>query len=1126
MSHWAVPNLTYYEWDPNYRYSYYSTSFDIVFSPGINNIEEDPKFINPASGNFHLRPESPCIDAGDPNIVDADSTRSDMGAYGGDNCPLDKEAPAKIDNLIVSDLELDGKVKLDWSGYDEAAQGDVAYYQVYHTTSVFEDIYGIPAVHTIPAGTNECIIENLVNGTEYFIAVTAVDSTGNEDPEVIAASLIPTDKIAPEQVTTLIVSDPGISEVLNLSWSGYDTSKLDDLAGFNIYQNIEPFDDVTDLSPLVSVYKSRSNYQVTGLENNQQYYFAVTAYDKEGGVNYSSEDWVAGDWKYYRNDSSETWLYDVNVNIDIIERANHPGKVNGAILTEDRFINENNAYKMTNDYIDISPPFNPMFNNQITMMAWIKWDGTYGYILTKGNDYIGNSYGIGVNTDGPFIMTAHSPKGTIWAKDLSNNLKVNKWHHITGVVDGSESRIYLDGILRGTAANIGNINESSNSIWIGGQDRQYYNYLFNGSIDDVKIYNRVLSDSEIDEEYNLSAVTSITDINSEGLVAYYPFNGNANDESVNRDGIYYDFRLTSGRLISKLKYDEEQDHFFGDYYTPENGFYYDSVIFNIVDKDNLIVQGINNDDISGHILERFEYKTDNSYNENKSVQSVLGIPTDKVPPVPVTVLTAKDTKVGGEVLLDWSEYLTVAPTDLYEFKVYQSTAPFINVDNLSPIAELDKIISKYYVRNLLVDNTYYFAVTAMDNSGNENSTVNCVNVVPTADGIPPVQITTLTVQNKGTGNTVVLDWSGYDETGQGDVEWYKIYRSDSSFTGTESLSPVALVKSGTFTKDLGDLTDGQIYYFAVTAIDGRNNEENAVIPVSGISSDIIPPQPVSGFSTKAGNAVVELSWINPNDSDLTGVKIERSPQSPEHQLPVIFEGMSNLYIDTTVANGTTYTYSIKTYDEVPNYSSAIMVEATPTSPQFNAAENTGPENEGYGVYSLSLDYDSDGDEDILLVNGGMYNGTSILYHNLGNLMFADSTEASGINGYGFGNGAAAGDIDNDGDRDIYLTFNGGINKLYRNDNGIFTNITTSSGTGYSGESQQAVFTDLDNDGDLDIYLVVWGGRNIVYLNNGSGVYQTANGNKWDSLKEPVYRDRKSTRLNSSHIPLSRMPSSA
>ncbi|MEW6087760.1 MAG: FG-GAP-like repeat-containing protein [bacterium] len=752
----------------------YSTR-GIRLAAGIGNIESDPKFVNPASSNFHLRPESPCIDTGDPGILDADSTRSDMGAFGGENFPLNKEPPSEITELTACDLELSGKIKLDWSGYDESASGggksDIAYYHIYQTTSDFADIYGIPSVKTVYAGTKENIIEGLTNGKLYYFAVTALDSTGNENFGVTAVSVIPTDKVAPEQITSLVVHDPGLSGILNLSWSGYDTSGSKDLAGYSVYMNENPFENVSDLTPLISTDKTESGRQISGLINNQPYYFAVTAYD-----------------------------------------------------------------------------------------------------------------------------------------------------------------------------------------------------------------------------------------------------------SLN--------------------------------------------------------------------------------NENKSVQSVCGIPTDKVPPAAVTLLSAKDTKYGGEILLNWSEYSSFAPDDLYGFRIYQSTASFTNVNGLKPVASLDKLLNKYYVRNLTINTSYYFAVTAIDDSGNENKEVHCVHVIPAGDSIPPAQVAALAVQNKGTGNTVTLDWSGYDEAGQGDVAWYKVYQSDSVFSEVNSLNPAVFVKSGTFKKDVENLVDGKLYYFAVTAIDNRGNEDKTVQAVSGMSLDVVPPAEVSDFTAKSGDGIVKLSWQNPDDSDFSGIRLLRATDNDSRF--TIYEGMSTLFSDTAVTNGGTYTYIIRTFDEVPNYSQGISAGVKTDKPQFSMLEGTGIDNTGYGMYSLFFDFDGDGYEDIFLVNGGLNNDRTILYHNNGDLTFSDSTEAAGMSVYGFGSSAEAGDIDNDGDNDIYITFRGNRNRLFRNDGGIFSDITDYSRTGDSGDSRHAVFADIDNDGDLDIYLSVWGNQNVIYINSGNGVFNKADGEEWDALKDPVY----------------------
>ncbi|MFH1415961.1 MAG: Ig-like domain-containing protein, partial [Elusimicrobiota bacterium] len=60
-------------WDNNNNYS--------GVTPGIGDISEDPLFVNALNGDYHLRPNSPCIDAGDPDLIQEDGTRSDMGVF-------------------------------------------------------------------------------------------------------------------------------------------------------------------------------------------------------------------------------------------------------------------------------------------------------------------------------------------------------------------------------------------------------------------------------------------------------------------------------------------------------------------------------------------------------------------------------------------------------------------------------------------------------------------------------------------------------------------------------------------------------------------------------------------------------------------------------------------------------------------------------------------------------------------------------------------------------------------------------------------------------------------------------------------------------------------------------------
>ncbi|HMK20884.1 MAG TPA: VCBS repeat-containing protein, partial [Terriglobales bacterium] len=133
------------------------------------------------------------------------------------------------------------------------------------------------------------------------------------------------------------------------------------------------------------------------------------------------------------------------------------------------------------------------------------------------------------------------------------------------------------------------------------------------------------------------------------------------------------------------------------------------------------------------------------------------------------------------------------------------------------------------------------------------------------------------------------------------------------------------------------------------------------------------------------------------------------------------------------------------------------------------------ETTGTGI--AVLDYDNDGWPDIFLVNGTTLEGfpagkapTNHLYRNNHDGTFSDVTRQAGlVDASGWGQGVCAGDYDNDGWEDLYVT-NYGKNRLYHNEHGIFREVGAISGTAGSGQAwgTGCAFIDYDRDGILDL----------------------------------------------------------
>ena len=142
------------------------------------------------------------------------------------------------------------------------------------------------------------------------------------------------------------------------------------------------------------------------------------------------------------------------------------------------------------------------------------------------------------------------------------------------------------------------------------------------------------------------------------------------------------------------------------------------------------------------------------------------------------------------------------------------------------------------------------------------------------------------------------------------------------------------------------------------------------------------------------------------------------------------------------------------------------------------------------------DYDNDGFSDLFVTRLGYFDGQAALYHNNGDGTFTDVTRESGVTSWAPGFTAGWVDFDCDGRLDLFIPSNlGGVfhrskrHRLFHNNgDGTFTDVTLDAGMTTWGPAVGATWGDYDNDGYPDLFLSSAFGRSQLFHNNGNGTF--------------------------------------
>ncbi len=185
------------------------------------------------------------------------------------------------------------------------------------------------------------------------------------------------------------------------------------------------------------------------------------------------------------------------------------GTVYGATLTADRFGNPNSAYSFDGigNYIEVADSDVLHLTNTFTISVWIKQYGAtiLGYRIV---DKTTANFSDGFVFDTYDGQTGHRMRlvGMNYSSIANTVYSLNEWHHLVVVFSNGISNFYLDGVHDGSgnqgspSMNVNNLTLRIGMAHLSGADPD--GEKFYGVIDDIAIYNRALSDADIQQLYN------------------------------------------------------------------------------------------------------------------------------------------------------------------------------------------------------------------------------------------------------------------------------------------------------------------------------------------------------------------------------------------------------------------------------------------------------------------------------------------------------------------------------------------------------------------------------------------------------------------------------------------------
>ncbi|HEX7254734.1 MAG TPA: LamG-like jellyroll fold domain-containing protein [Gaiellaceae bacterium] len=813
-----------------------------------------------------------------------------------DSGPPDTESPSAPGTLTATGGM--GSASLSWGpASDDRA---VAHYNVYRSTvaSFLPDlsnriaqVTGLAYTDAAPAGT-------------YFYKVDAQDGAGNVGPSSNEASATVTaDTSAPTAPTNLQASVSGTS--VALTW----TAATDDVGvtAYNVHRGTTSGFTPTDANRIAQT--AGTSYADSGLSPGT-YYYVVTAQDAALNVGPASNQALATISSTTPPPSGLVAAYGFEEGSGTTANDNsgtgNTGVISGAAFAPSGKYGGALDFDGVDDWVTIADSDSLDLTSGMTLSAWVRPDvvqGRYRQVILKEQPG-GLEYSLYAHTNRGFPSTSLWINGKLRNFDGTTTLPTGVWSHLAATYNGLTARVYVDGVLVRSGNRSGTLGVSASPLRIGGN--AVHPEWFDGLIDNVRVYNRALTDSEIQTDM----ATPVTPPDSEPPTA--PSHLTA----------------TGGMLSVDLEWIESTDNVGVQHYN----VYRSTVPGFVPSASNRIAQVTGTTHTDTAAPGTYYYRVDAQDEANNvsppSTEASATITGDTIAPTAPTGLTASVS--GSSAALSWtasSDNVGVA-----RYNVHRGDSPGFVPSAANRIAQP---VGTSYTDTGLAAGTHYYVVTAEDAALNVSAPSNEASAL-ISDVNPPTAPTGLAADVDGT--SVNLSWTAAtDDVG---VTRYNVHRGTTSGFTPTAANRIAQ-PTGTTHTDAG-LAVGT-YYYVVTAEDAAQNVGPPSNQASAVIPDTEPPTAPSGLTATGALGRVSLAWTGSTDNiGVHHYNVYRSTVASFIPGPAnkIAEATTPAYEDTGLAAGT-YFYRVDAADAAGNLSSASN-EASGTA----TADTTAPSAPG------------------------------------------------------------------------------------------------------------------------------------------------------------------------------------